>query len=358
MNTSRLTDGQLNIGRRSLTALALGSLISAMPITGALADGSVNIYSYRQPGLIKPLLDEFTKDTGITTKIIFAKKGLAERIAAEGVNSPADILLTVDIGRLAGAKSKGITQSVASDVINANIPAQYRDPDGHWIGVTTRARIIFASKERVKQKTITYEELADPKWKGRICTRSGQHVYSIGLFASMIAHHGAEWTEKWLAGVTANLARKPAGNDRKQVKAIFSGECDIALGNNYYMGKMQTNEKEPVQKEWASAVRILFPNAKNRGTHVNISGMSLVKHAPNKTNALKLLEYLTSDKAQQIYAEANYEYPVKSSVPVSDRVNSWGTLKPDTIGLGVIAKHRKQASELVDKVGFNQGPSS
>jgi iron(III) transport system substrate-binding protein len=340
-------------GRFSLSILALAASLSP-----TLADGGVNIYSYRQPGLIQPLLDAFTKETGITTRVIFAKKGLAERIAAEGANSPADILLTVDIGRLAGAKARGITQAISSDVINANIPAQYRDPDGHWIGVTTRARAIFASKERVAQKAITYEELADPKWKGKICTRSGQHSYSLGLFASMIAHHGAEWTKNWLKGVKANLARKPAGNDRKQVKAVYAGVCDIALGNTYYMGKMQTNEKEPAQKEWAASVNVLFPNSETRGTHVNISGMSLTKNAPNKANALKLLEFLTSAKAQQIYGETNYEYPVKAGVAASDLVRSWGDFKSDNIGLDVIAKFRKEASELVDKVGFNDGPSS
>ena len=358
MNTSRLNDGGQKAGLWSLIVLALGSLVTAISITSALADDYVNIYSYRQPGLIKPLLDEFTKDTGITTKVIFAKKGLAERIAAEGVNSPADILLSVGIGKLASASEKGITQAVNSDTINANIPARYRDPEGHWFGVTTRARVIFSSKGRVKQKTITYEELADPKWKGRICTRSGQHVYSIGLFASLVAHHGAEWTEKWLSNVKANLARKPAGNDRKQVKAIFSGECDIALGNTYYMGKMQTNEKETVQKEWAASVNVLFPNTDGRGTHVNISGVSLVKHAPNNAHAIKLLEFLSSAKAQQIYAETNFEYPVKTNVPTSKLVNSWGMFKSDKIGLDMIAKFRKTASELVDKVGFNQGPSS
>lgn len=340
-------------GQFSMSILALAASLSPV-----LADGNVNIYSYRQPGLIQPLLDAFTKETGITARVLFAKKGLAERIAAEGANSPADILLTVDIGRLAGAKARGITQGISSDVINTNIPAQYRDPDGHWIGVTTRARVIFASKERVAQKAITYEELADPKWKGKICTRSGQHSYSLGLFASMIAHHGAEWTENWLKGVKANLARKPAGNDRKQVKAIFAGICDVALGNTYYMGKMQTNKKELVQKEWAASVNVLFPNSEDRGTHVNISGMSLTKNAPNKANAIKLLEFLTSAKAQQVYGETNYEYPVKEGVAASKLVRSWGAFKSDSIGLDVIAKFRKQASELVDKVGFNDGPSS
>ncbi len=353
MNISRL-----NAGRWSKFAIIFGAFFSIATVSTAIAAGQVNIYSYRQTSLIKPLLSAFTKESGIRTKIIFAKKGLAERIAAEGKNSPADILLSVGIGKLVGAKEKGITQSVMDTVISANIPARFRDPEGHWIGVTTRARVIFASKERIKQTAITYEELADPKWKGRICTRSGQHVYSIGLFASLIAHHGVEWTENWLRAVKNNLARKPSGNDRKQVKAIFSGECDIALGNTYYMGKMQTNDKEPSQKEWAASVKVLFPNSEGRGTHVNVSGVSLAKYAPNKANAIKLLEYLSSAKAQQIYAESNFEYPVKPGVPTSKLVSSWGAFKPDEIGLDQIAKFRKTASELVDKVGFDQGPNS
>ncbi len=339
--------------------ILVAGVVAALPMTtSALAQSEVNIYSYRQSGLIKPLLDAFTKQTGITTRVIFAKKGLSQRIASEGANSPADVMLTVDVGRLAGAKRSGITQAVSSDEIIANIPAQYRDPDGHWFGVTTRARVVFASRERVEQKTITYEELAEPQWKRRICTRSGQHVYSIGLFASMIAHHGVEWTENWLTGLKANLVHKPSGNDRAQVKSIYAGECDIALGNTYYMGKMQTNEKEPVQKEWADSVRVIFPNAEDRGTHVNISGMIMAKHAPNPQNARKLLEFLTSDMAQKVYAEANYEYPVKPGVTASNLVMSWGKINPDSISLSEVAKHRKAASQLVDKVGFNDGPNS
>lgn len=326
--------------------------------TSAVAEGEVNVYSYRQPFLIKPLLDAFTSETGIKANVTFAKKGLIERIKAEGTNSPADVILTVDIGRLDGAKQAGITQPVKSASIDANIPAQYRDPEGHWVGVTTRSRIIYISRDRVTQNSITYEELADPKWKGKICTRSGQHVYSIGLFASIIAHHGEEKAEAWLAGVRDNLARKPAGNDRAQVKAIFSGECDVSLGNTYYMGKMTTNEKEPEQKAWADSVKILFPNAADRGSHVNISGMIMAKHAPNRDNALKLMEFLASENAQQIYAEKNFEYPVKEGVEASDLVKSWGELKPDALPLADIAKHRKKASELVDKVGFNKGPNS
>ncbi|GAB4516027.1 MAG: Fe(3+) ABC transporter substrate-binding protein [Roseibium sp.] len=335
-------------------ALASASL-AAVP---ASADGEVNIYSYRQPFLIQPLLDAFTAETGIQTNVVFASKGLGERIAAEGDNSPADVLLTVDIGRLDGAKQLGISQPVVSDVVKDNVPAEFRDPDGDWIGLTNRARIIYASRDRVEQDSITYEELADPKWKGRICTRSGQHDYTLGLVASLVAHHGADWTEEWLAGVRNNLARKPAGNDRAQVQAIFAGECDIALGNTYYMGLMQTNEKEPEQQEWANSVRILFPNTEDRGSHVNLAGVVLTKNAPNKDNAVKLIEFLTSDDAQRIYAETNHEYPVKPGVEVSDRVKSWGDFKKDTLPLADIAAHRKTASELVDKVGFDDGPAS
>ncbi|QFS96083.1 Iron uptake protein A1 precursor [Labrenzia sp. THAF191b] len=340
--------------------LAGAALLSSATLTAvpAFADGEVNIYSYRQPYLIEPLLDAFTKETGIKTNVVFASEGLGERIAAEGANSPADVLLTVDIGRLDGAKQLGISQPVVSEVVNANVPAEFRDPEGHWIGLTNRARVIYASKERVDQDSITYEELSDPKWKGRLCTRSGQHVYTVGLVASMVAHHGAEETEKWLEGVRDNLARKPAGNDRAQVKAIFAGECDIALGNTYYMGLMQTNEKEPEQQTWADSVRILFPNTDDRGSHVNVAGVILTKNAPNQDNAVKLIEFLSSDEAQRIYAETNHEYPVKPGVAVSERVASWGEFKKDTLSLADIAENRKTASELIDEVGFDDGPAS
>ena len=205
---------------------------------------------------------------------------------------------------------------------------------------------------------ITYEELADPKWKGRICVRSGQHVYNIGVIASMIAHHGAEWTEDWLEGVRNNLAMKPAGGDRDQAKAIHAGQCDVALGNSYYVGLMQTNEKEPEQQEWAESIKVLFPNAEDRGTHVNVSGMALAANSPNRENAVKLMEFLAGDEAQRLYAEQNFEYPVKPGVEVSERVRAFGELKPDPLPLSEIAEHRTEASEIVDRVGFDEGPSS
>jgi len=324
----------------------------------ALAENVVNIYSYRQPYLINPLLEDFTKKTGIETKVIFTKKGLIERMAAEGRLSPADVLLTVDIGRLTGAVEKGVVQPVSSDVLLANIPAIYRSADNNWFGLTLRSRVVYASKERVKQKNITYEELADPKWRGRICMRSGQHVYNVAMIAAMIKHHGRDWTKTWLEGVKANLARRPSGNDRGQVKAVFAGQCDLAIGNTYYMGKMQLNEKKPEQKQWAASVKILFPNSEKRGAHVNLSGMVLAKYAPHKENAIKLMEYLSSDAAQKIYAQVNHEYPVKEGVEWSDLVKSWGVFKADTVSLDEIAKLRKAASLLVDETDFNAGPSS
>lgn len=340
-----------------LAAAALAAGIAYAPFA-AQADGVVNIYSYRQPDLIKPLLDAFTAETGIETEVLFLDSGIDERIAAEGSNSPADLIFTVDIGRLAGAKDAGVTQPVDNEAINANIPEQYRDSEGHWFGLTTRGRVLYASKDRVDQDTITYEELADPKWKGRICTRSGQHVYNIALFASMIAHKGAEEAETWLEGFKENLARKPDGNDRAQAKAVHAGECDIGLGNTYYVGLMKTNEKEPVQKEWAESIKVLFPNGEDRGSHVNISGMALAKHAPNKDNAIKLMEFLSSPNGQQIYAEQVFEYPIGPGTEASEIVKSFGEIKPDALPLEEIAKHRKAASEMVDRVGFDAGPSS
>jgi iron(III) transport system substrate-binding protein len=347
---------RVSIARTS--ALALLCLTVIAPCAQAAEPGEVNIYSYRQPYLINPMLKAFTDETGIKVNVIFAEKGLIERIQAEGRNSPADVLLTVDVGNLTQATDAGIAQPIQSATLDQAIPQAYRAADDRWFGLTRRARVVYASKERVKQDQITYEELADPKWRGKICIRSGQHVYNVALIASMIAAHGEAWTETWLKGVKANLARKPAGDDRLQVKGIYAGECDIAVGNTYYMGVMLQNDKEPEQKEWANSVNILFPNSGDRGTHVNVSGAVVAKYAPHKDNAVKLLEFLASDKGQKMYAEVNNEYPVKDGVPWSPLVKSWGEFKPDPISLNEIAGLRRKASELVDKVGFDDGPSS
>jgi iron(III) transport system substrate-binding protein len=338
----------------TLVSALLATAAAALP---AHADGEINIYSYRQPELIQPLLDQFTKQTGITTNVLFLDKGLVERMQAEGENSPADVIMTVDISRLTEAKDGGITQPLVDEAINKDIPDTYRDPEGHWFGLTTRGRVVYASNERVPETSITYEELADPKWKGRICMRDGQHSYNIGLFASMIAHHGADYTEKWLAGLRDNLARKPNGSDRSQAKSIYAGECDLSLGNTYYVGLMLTEKKEPEQQDWAKSMHIIFPNAGDRGTSVNISGMALAKFAPNKENAVKFMEFLASKEAQEIYAEQVFEYPVMPGAEPTDIVKSFGPIKPDALPITELAKFRKQASELVDKVGLNDGPA-
>ena len=326
---------------------------SFAPAAGAAEE--VNIYSFREPGLTKPLLDQFTKETGIKTNVVFAPNGLIERLVAEGKNSPADLLLTNDSGLLVRAVEAGVTQPVHSETLKKEIPATWRDDKDQWFGLTRRARVVYASKDRVAQDAFTYEELADPKWKGKICIRSGQHTYNVALVASMIAHHGEEETEKWLQGLKANLARKPAGGDREAVRDVQAGLCDIAVGNTYYMRAMLKN---PDQKAWADAVRIVFPNAADRGTHVNVSGIAMTANAPNRENALKLMEFLAAPEAQQIYAEANGEYPVGDDIPASELVQSWGPLKADTLSLAQIASLRKKASEIIDRVQFDQGATN
>lgn len=310
----------------SFKSLIFSIAVAATLFTSLHAQANeVNVYSYRQPFLIKPLFDAFTNETGIKVNVVFAKKGLAERLIREGQNSPADLIFTVDIGRLSEVVEKDVVQPVTSDILNQNIPAQYRDPDGKWFGLTTRTRSIYASKERANLENIKdYEDLANPVWKGKICTRSGKHPYNLALIASMISHHGEAKTTEWLEGVKANLARKPQGNDRAQVKAIKEGVCDLSLGNNYYYGKMLNDEEQAV---WAEAVHLTFPNQNNRGTHVNISGMALTKSAPNKENAVKLMEFLTQDLAQRMYSEQNFEYPINPKVAPSGLLQSWGNFK-------------------------------
>ncbi|KTR06068.1 iron ABC transporter substrate-binding protein [Aureimonas ureilytica] len=325
---------------------------------GTAEAADVNIYSSRQPALIQPLLDAFTKETGLTTATIFIEKGLEERVKAEGANSPADVILTVDIGRLDAAREAGILQPLENAVIAKDIPAAFRDKGNEWSGVTARARVVYASADRVGDEPITYESLADPKWKGKICIRSGQHQYNVALIAAFLAHHGEAKTKTWLEGLRDNLASAPQGGDRDQARNVAAGQCDIAIGNTYYVGLMRNNEKEPEQKEWAKAIKVVLPTFENGGTHVNISGMGLAKNAPNRDNAVKFMEFLTTDEAQRIYAEINHEYPLKPGVAQSESVKSFGELKPDTLSLTDIASHRAKASQLIDEVGFDKGPQS
>ena len=318
--------------------------------TAAFAN-EINVYSYRQPELIQPLTDAFTAETGIDVNVAFLNKGMIERLIAEGDRSPADVILTVDISRLAAAVDAGLTQPVQSDTMTANVPDDFRDPDGHWWGVTTRARIVYASKERVAEGEITtYDDLADPKWAGRLCTRSGTHSYTLGLLSAAIENMGEAGAKTWLEGVKSNLARKPQGNDRAQIKAVWAGECDIALGNTYYMAKMLNN---PEQVAWADAVRLDFPVFEGGGTHVNISGVAMVKSAPHPDAALAFMEFLTSPEAQEIYATANFEYPIAPGTTPSELVASWGAFVADEINLMDMAGHRKVALRLAEEVDFD-----
>ena len=329
------------------------SLISLMALavaTPTLAD-EVNVYSLRQPELIQPLFDRFTKDTGIEVNVAFIDKGMVERLVSEGNRSPADLIMTVDIARLSQVVEAGVTQPVNSDVLNTNIPAEFRDPANQWFGLTTRARIIYASRDRVADGEVTtYEDLTNPKWKGRICTRPGTHDYNLGLTAAMILHHDADYARTWLEGLKANLAKKPEGNDRSQVKSIWAGECDISLGNTYYMGQMVA---DPEQQGWANSVRIIFPTFENGGTHLNVSGVAMTKAAPNHDAALKLMEWLSSDEAQKIYAGTNNEFPVKPGVARSALVESWGDFTPDTVNLMDVAHERPEALKLMEEVNFD-----
>tara|TARA_R110000822_G_scaffold67623_2_gene164575 strand:+ start:129 stop:1157 length:1029 start_codon:yes stop_codon:yes gene_type:complete len=339
--------------RRSLT-LAAATMVG---MTGAAATsqaaGEVNLYSYRQEFLVRPFLEKFEADTGIKVNVVYASDGILERLKAEGANSPADVVLTVDVARLKAIADANLFQPVSSPVLKKNIPEQYVGDDGGWYALTLRSRILYASRERVPEGAITtYEDLADPKWKGRICTRSGKHDYNRSLIASMIAAHGEEKAEEWAKAVVANFARKPQGNDRAQVKAVHEGQCDIAIGNTYYYALMKNNEKQPEQKDWAASVRPVFPNQDGRGAHVNASGAGVLKSAKNKENAIKLLEFLSSDIAQEMYGELNHEYPVKPGVPQSAEVRSWGEVKFDTLALSKISDNAEPAARLADRAGW------
>ena len=332
---------------RPTPALAL----CALTLASTAVAQEVNVYSYREPALIQPLMDAFTAQTGVAVNVAFLNKGLIERLRAESRRSPADLVFTVDISRLHGVKDVGLTQPVQNDALTNNIPAEFRDPENHWFGLTTRARIIYASKDRVAPNEVTtYEDLADSKWKDRICTRSGTHSYMLALTAAYLHHHGEAETLDWLKAVKSNLARKPQGNDRAQVKAIWAGECDIALGNTYYMGQMLA---DPEQQDWANSVSVEFPIFEDAGTHVNVSGMALTKSAPNRDDAIRLMAFLASPKAQEIYAAANFEYPIAPGTVADPLVQSWGGFAADTVNLTTIAKLRAEALRLTELADFD-----
>jgi iron(III) transport system substrate-binding protein len=328
-------------------ALAAALAAGALP---AAAD-EVNIYTTRQPELVTPVLEAFTAETGIKVNVAYIDSGLVERLRAEGQRSPADLVMTVDIANLKQIVDAGVIQPVVTDALTEAVPEHLRAADGSWYALTVRARVVYASKERVADGEVTtYEDLASEKWRGRICTRPGTHNYNLALLSAMIVHHGEDYAREWARGLKANLARKPQGNDRAQVKAIWAGECDISLGNTYYMGKML---EDPEQRQWAESVRIVFPEFENGGTHVNVSGVALTEAAPNREAAIRLMEFLVSEKAQEIYAEINYEYPVRPGTPVSELVASWGSFTPDTIPLEEVAAQRATALKIMEEVNFD-----
>lgn len=312
----------------------------------------LNLYTSREPGLVQPLLDAFTKDTGITVNTVFVKDGIAERVAAEGAASPADVLMTVDVGNLADLVDKGLTQPVSSEILEAAVPANLQDPNNNWFGLSQRARVVYAAKD-LGLDAITYEDLAGPEWKGRICIRSGQHPYNTALFSAYVARYGAEEAKAWLEGLKANLARKAGGSDRDGAKDILGGICDIAVANSYYAGLMKSGKGGEEQKAWGDAIDIVVPTFKNGGTHVNVSGAAVAKNAPNPKQAVQLLEFLVSDEAQDIYARANYEHPVKAGTALDPIVAEFGAMTPDPMPLTDIVTYRAEASRLVDEVGFD-----
>jgi len=341
--------------RLSAAALLAATMIAGTAGPSFAQSGEVNVYSYREPGLIQPLLDQFSAETGIKATVLYAGDGLLERVASEGELSPVDVVLTVDIGNLVGAKEQGLTQPITTPALTERLPAEFRDAEGNWAALSLRARAFYVSKDRVEQTALTYQDLADPQWKGRLCTRPGDHVYNIGMIAGLISAWGLDETRTWLTAVRDNMAYAPSGNDRAGVKAILEGSCDLSISNTYYMGLMTNNESEPEQKDWAASARIVYPSAETDGTLVNAAGAFIAKHAPNAENANKLIEFLLSDEAQQIYANANYEYPAVAGVEPAELTKSWGALKPSTVSFTEIAANRDEAAALVDELKFNEG---
>lgn len=333
---------------KTFSLLALSALL-ALPVQAE----EVNLYSARKEALIKPLLDKFTEKNGIKVNLVTGKAdALLKRLESEGESTPADILLTTDAGRLYRAKQAGVLQAFESEVLTQAIPAQYRDAEQYWYGLSLRARVIMYDKEKVKPEQLsTYEALSDKQWKNRICVRSSSNIYNQSLVASMLEANGEAATETWAKGLVANMARKPAGGDRDQIKAVAAGQCTIAIANTYYLGVMLGGD-DAAQKAAAEQVAVFWPNQEGRGTHVNVSGAGITKASQNKAAAQKLLEYLVSDEAQQWYADKNYEYPVKASIASNAILQSWGDFKADSLHMDKLGENNSAAVKLMDRAGW------
>jgi len=333
------------------------TIITTLVITGCSnnqIDEEVNLYTARKEHLIRPLIDMFETDTGIKVNIVTAKtKVLIKKILDEGETSPADLLITVDAGNLYKAKMQMITQEIQSEKLNNLIPENLRDKEGHWYGLSIRSRVIMYNPLTVNPEDImNYEDLAKSKMKGRVCIRSSSNIYNQSLLASMIHHTGEEEALAWARGVVNNFSRDPKGNDRGQMTAVVLGKCDVTLANTYYLGKWISSKKE-AEREYAKKIKILFPNQKNRGSHINISGAFVTKNAKNKNNAIKFIEFLASDKAQELYARQNHEYPIRQDINVSDIVMSWGyPFKMDGMNLTNLGELNDKAGKIFDIAGW------
>ena len=330
-----------------------GALLMVIISNGAALAESLGIYTHRQPFLLEPILEAYTKKTGVEFQTVYAPKGLAARLKAEGERTEADLVLTVDISRIKELADTGLLAPLASDILNKHVPSYLRDANDRWTALSLRARIIAVSKERVgKQAITTIEDLASPKWQGRVCSRKGSHVYNRAVLASLIAHNGEEAAKNWTLGIVDNLARRPQGNDRAQAKAIYSGQCDVALMNTYYYGKMKFAKDKPEQQKWADSIEIAFFNQDGRGQHVNISAAGITQGSKRKELARAFLEWVTSEEAQQIYTKVNFEYPVNPNAQLSEEVASWGTFKMDMLPMNVIADNSPQAQRIINETGW------
>ncbi|MCP4969716.1 MAG: Fe(3+) ABC transporter substrate-binding protein [Arcobacter sp.] len=333
-----------------LKKLALSTLVLASSV---FASNEVNVYSVRHYDTDKKLFKMFEEKTGIKVNVVKAKGGaLIKRLKSEGKNSPADVLITVDAGGLYKAKSADLLQSIDSDYLTKNVPSNLRDRDNQWFALTKRSRVtLFKMGSDTDKQLSTYEDLADPKFKGKIVVRSSSNVYNQSLLAAMIEHHGEEYATKWAKGVVANMARTPKGNDRAQIKAVANGIGSVAIANTYYVGKM-VNNKDVSQRDAIAKMKIFFPKFKNGGTHINVSGAGVTKYSPNKGNAVKFIEFLAGPDAQALFAEGNYEYPVLNGVKSSDLVSSWGTFNEDKISMNALGENNSKAVKIFDIAGW------
>jgi len=340
-------------GSLRLKPLLLAVSMIAVNLSSHARADEVNVYSARKEALILPLLQKFEAETGIGFNLITAKADeLLKRLESEGRSTPADVFITTDAGRLQRAKEAGVLRAIDNAVLNARIPKNLRDTENYWFGLSQRARVIFYAKDRVDPGELsTYEALADANWKQRVCIRSSSNIYNQSLVASMIEADGVEHTETWARGLVANFARKPAGGDTDQLRAAAAGQCDVAIANTYYYGRLASSEKEADRKV-ASALGLFWPNQDNRGAHINVSGAGITLHAKHPEAAERLLEFLVNAESQTWYAEVNNEYPVVADAQISDLLTSWGDFQSDSLNLSRLGENNRAAVQLMDRAGW------